>query len=122
MLNGIHQLGSLRYIGSQKNNQKRIPQIIANVSFFAFPNDGTWGTPCCHIQEIIQHGRQGDSLGKLCDPPTEKKKGNFTKTADLTLSLLTGAFDVGLLDGLGCWGCWDYEIHSRGSFPKIPYV
>jgi hypothetical protein len=52
----------------------------------------------------------------------EKKKGNFTKTADLTLSLLTGAFDVGLLDGLGCWGCWDYEIHSRGSFPKIPYV
>ena len=34
----------------------------------------------------------------------------------------TGAFDVGLLDGLGCWGCWDYEIHSRGSFPKITYV
>ena len=35
----------------------------------------------------------------------------------------TGAvLNVGLLDGLGCWGCWAYEIHSRGSFPKMPYV
>ena len=64
----------------------------------------------------------GGFTGKIMRPTNRKKKGNFTKTADLTLSLLTGAFDVGLLDGLGCWGCWDYEIHSRGSFPKIPYV